>query len=143
MAAPPVSERHGGAATVLLVDDEGSARGPTAERLRELGFRVLEAADGPAAVRLMGEGGARIDLLVTDVGLPNGMNGRQVVEAARERWPGLPVLFITGYAGGRLPPGAEAIGKPYELNALARRIQALVAPPERDARVEDAAALKM
>ncbi len=142
LAAPPVS-RHGGAATVLLVDDEGSARGPTAERLRELGFRVLEAADGPAAVRLMGEGGARIDLLVTDVGLPNGMNGRQVAEAARERWPGLPVLFITGYAGGRLPPGAEVIGKPYELNALARRVQALVAPPERDERVEDAAALKM
>ena len=71
-------------------------------------------------------GSARPDLLVTDVGLPNGMNGRQVAEAARERIPGLPVLFITGYAGMALPPGAEVIGKPFELDTLASQVQAIL-----------------
>ena len=127
-AAPPPPEHAGaaGGATVLLVDDEAAARGPAAERLRELGHRVLEAADGPAALRLLADG-ARIDLLVTDVGLPGGMNGRQVAEAVRERAPGVPVLFITGYAANTpLPPGTEVVGKPFELDALARRVQALL-----------------
>ena len=115
---------------MLLVDDEDAVRGPAAERLRELGFRVLEAADGPAALRLLGE--ARPDLLVTDVGLPNGMNGRQVAEAARERWPGLPVLFITGYAGTALPSGVEVVGKPFGLDALARRVQVILEAGGRD-----------
>ena len=125
-AAPGVREDAGAGATVLLVDDEDAVRGPATERLRELGFRVLEAVDGPSALRLLGEGDARPDLLVTDVGLPNGMNGRQVAEAARERRPGLPVLFITGYAGTTLPPGVEVIGKPFELDALVRRVQAIL-----------------
>ncbi|GAA0603357.1 PAS domain-containing protein [Craurococcus roseus] len=120
-AAPP---RPGGRGTVLLVDDEGAARGPLADRLRELGCAVLEARDGPEALRVLEA--ARPDLLVTDVGLPNGMNGRQVAEAARERIPGLPVLFITGYAGTPLPAGVEVVGKPFELDALARRVQAML-----------------
>jgi len=123
--APAVLEGAGAGAAVLLVDDEDAVRRPAAERLRELGFRVLEAGDGPSALRLLAEG-ARIDLLVTDVGLPGGMNGRQVAEAARERAPGLPVLFITGYAGAALPPGVEVVGKPFELDALARRVQAIL-----------------
>ena len=118
-------EGAGAGSTVLLVDDEDAVRCPAAERLREVGFRVLEAADGSSALRMLG-GGARIDLLVTDVGLPNGMNGRQVAEAVRERVPRVPVLFITGYAGAALPPGTEVIGKPFELDALARRVQALL-----------------
>jgi PAS domain S-box-containing protein len=113
-------------ATVLLVDDEEMVRGVAAERLRELGHRVLEAPDGPAALRLL-DRDARIDLLVTDVGLPGGLNGRQVAEAVRERAPGIPVLFITGYAGAVLPPGTDVIGKPFELDALARRVAALLA----------------
>jgi DNA-binding response OmpR family regulator len=68
----------------------------------------------------------RPDLLVTDVGLPGGMNGRQVAEAARERLPGLPVLFITGYAGDPLPAGIEVIGKPFDLDALTQRIAAIL-----------------
>ncbi|HEV7265292.1 MAG TPA: PAS domain S-box protein [Falsiroseomonas sp.] len=111
---------------VLLVDDEDVAREAVAERLRELGYRVLEAADGPAALHLL-DGGARIDMLVTDVGLPNGMNGRQVAEAVRERRPGIPLLFITGYAGTDLPPGSEVIDKPFDLDTLARRVQAALA----------------
>jgi CheY-like chemotaxis protein len=112
--------------TVLLVDDEDAAREAMAERLRELGYHVLEAADGPAALHLL-DGGARADMLVTDVGLPNGMNGRQVAEAVRERRPGIPLLFITGYAGTSLPDGSEVIDKPFELDALARRVQATLA----------------
>jgi DNA-binding LytR/AlgR family response regulator len=62
---------------------------------------------------------ADIDMLVTDAGLPNGMNGRQVAEAVRERRPGMPMLFITGYAGTELPPDGEVIDKPFNLDTLA------------------------
>ena len=124
-AAPaPDADTH--AHAVLLVDDEEVAREAMAERLRELGYRVLEAADGPAALHTL-DGGARVDMLVTDVGLPNGMNGRQVAEAVRERRPGIPLLFITGYAGTELPRGSEVIDKPFDLDALARRVQAALA----------------
>lgn len=119
--APVQSEK-----SVLLVEDEALARQAASERLRDLGYRVLEAADGPAALQLL-DGGAQIDMLVTDVGLPNGLNGRQVAEAIRERRPGIPVLFITGYAGTDLPPGSEVIDKPFDLDTLARRIQAALA----------------
>ncbi|MDN3566796.1 PAS domain S-box protein [Paeniroseomonas aquatica] len=112
--------------TVLLVDDDDTGRQASAERLRELGYRVLEAVDGPAAMHLL-EGGVRVDMLVTDVGLPNGMNGRQVAEAVQERRPGIPLLFITGYAGTELPPGSEVIDKPFALDTLARRVQAALA----------------
>jgi PAS domain S-box-containing protein len=111
---------------VLLVDDDDTGREAAAERLRELGYRVLEAADGPAALHLL-DGGVRVDMLVTDVGLPNGMNGRQVAEAVRERRPGIPLLFITGYAGTELPPGSEVIDKPFDLDTLAQRVQAALA----------------
>lgn len=110
--------------TVLLVDDEDAVRVPAVERLRELGLLVLEARDGPDALRVLAT--ARPDLLVTDVGLPNGMNGRQVAEVARECIPGLPVLFITGYASTALPPGVEVIGKPFELETLVRRVQVIL-----------------
>lgn len=75
---------------------------------------------------MLGDDAPRPDLLATDVGLPNGMNGRQVAEAVRERWPGLPVLFITGSPGTALPPGVGVNGKPFELDTLARRVQELL-----------------
>jgi PAS domain S-box-containing protein len=125
-SAAAAPEAAGTARAVLLVDDEDIARQAAAERLRELGYRVLEAADGPAALHLL-DGGVRVDMLVTDVGLPNGMNGRQVAEAVRERRPGIPLLFITGYAGTDLPPGSEVIDKPFDLDTLARRVQAALA----------------
>jgi PAS domain S-box-containing protein len=120
--APP--SRAGARATVLLVDDEDGARRPAADRLRELGYVVLEARDGPEALRVLAS--ERPDLLVTDVGLPSGMNGRQVAEAARGQVPGLPVLFITGYASTLLPSGDEVIGKPFELDVLARRVETIL-----------------
>jgi CheY-like chemotaxis protein len=118
-----------GGRTVLLVEDEAAVRCLVAEALRERGHTVLEADDGPSGLRLL-SGAARVDLLVTDVGLP-GLNGRQVADAARERRPTLPVLFITGYAGTTLddglPPGMAAIAKPFALDALAERVAAMLA----------------
>ncbi|HJS84285.1 MAG TPA: PAS domain-containing protein, partial [Acetobacteraceae bacterium] len=115
--------------TVLLVEDEPEVREATAEQLRELGYRVVDAMDGGAALRLL-DTGVRIDVLITDVGLPGGLNGRQTAEAARERRPGLPVLFITGYAGsvldGQLAPRMEVIGKPFAPDALAAKIRDMI-----------------
>jgi CheY-like chemotaxis protein len=127
----PRAEPEGASAgeTVLLVEDEDSVRAVAAEHLRELGYTVMEVTDGAAALRLL-RLGARVDVLVTDVGLPGGLNGRQVADAARERRPGLPVLFITGYADGaldsQLAQGMEVIGKPFALDALATRVQAML-----------------
>jgi PAS domain S-box-containing protein len=120
--------------TVLMVDDELAVRVPAGERLRDLGYRVVEAPDGPSALRMLEEG-LRPDLLVSDVGLPNGLDGRALAEAARQKLPGLPVLFMTGYARVALPDDAAVITKPFDLQALAERVmQALSEFPhlERD-----------
>jgi CheY-like chemotaxis protein len=111
--------------TVLMVDDEVAVRVPAGERLRDLGYHVVEAPDGPSALRMLDEG-LRPDLLVSDVGLPNGMDGRAVAEAARRRLPGLPVLFMTGYARVVLPDDAAVITKPFDLQALAARVKQLL-----------------
>ena len=114
---------------------DGAISSKDAEFLRDLGYTVLEAADGRAALQRL-RSGTRPDVLVTDVGLPGGLNGRQVADAARERWPDLPVLFITGYAGatldGQLAPGMAVMGKPFALDALAAQVQAMLdAAPRR------------
>ena len=123
------SAKAGTGGVVLLVEDEQEVRAVLGERLREAGHRVLEAADGPAALRLL-NAGAHVDLLVTDVGLPGGLNGRQVADAARERRPALPVLFVTGYAGSvldsQLAPGMAVISKPFSLDAMAAKVQAML-----------------
>ncbi len=121
--APAEDAQDGGEATdvVLLVEDETMLRQAAAEWLREAGYRVLVAPDGAAVMRLL-HGAGRVDALVTDVGLPGGMNGRQLADAAHARRPGLPVLFVTGYAGTALPPGAEVIRKLFTLDELAERV---------------------
>ena len=129
VAAPGRNDYDSGAGNVvLLVEDVKELRTMTAAALRELGYIVLEAEDGPAALRLL-TGSRRIDVLVTDVGLP-GMNGRQLAETARERRLSLPVLFITGFAGGALQEGLaagmEILGKPFKINALATRVRRMV-----------------
>ncbi|MDQ2802538.1 MAG: ATP-binding protein, partial [Pseudomonadota bacterium] len=115
--------------TVLLVEDETMTRELAADGLRELGYRVLEAEDGGSALRLL-DSGAHLDLLVTDVGLPGGLNGRQLAEVARRGRPSLGVLFVTGYAGDafqdQLSPGMEVIAKPFRLDVLAARIRAML-----------------
>jgi nitrogen-specific signal transduction histidine kinase/ActR/RegA family two-component response regulator len=116
--------------TVLVVEDEPVVRGVILEMLGEQGYRTLEAIDGPSGLRIL-RTGERIDLLVTDVGLP-GMNGRQLADQARETRPDLKVLFITGYAesvaiaDGFLQPGMEMITKPFDLDNLSRRIRKMV-----------------
>jgi PAS domain S-box-containing protein len=116
--------------TVLVVEDEPVVRAVIIEMLGEQGYQTLEAVDGPSGLRIL-RTNARIDLLVTDVGLP-GMNGRQLADQARETRPGLKVLFITGYAesvaisDGFLQPGMEMITKPFDLDNLSQRIRAMV-----------------
>ena len=117
--------------TILVVDDEPLVRMVAVEILEELGYRVLEAEDGPAALKVLLTSG-QIDLLVTDVGLPNGMNGRQVADAARAERPGLQVLFITGYAEnavlnhGHLDQGMHVMTKPFVAETFGRRVKELV-----------------
>src|SRR4051812_7678446 len=120
--------------TVLVVEDEADVREMVVRLLRELGCQVLEAEDGPAGLRMV-QSGERLDLLVTDVGLP-GLNGRQLADAAREKQPELPIILITGYAGkaledAELAPGMEVMRKPFALRALANRVRARLAetPP--------------
>jgi PAS domain S-box-containing protein len=124
----PLDQAEGAAAggAVLLVDDEELIRAQIADTLRDCGLTVIEAADGPSGLRIV-QSGAQIDLLVTDVGLP-GLNGRQLAEAAQARLPGLPVVLITGYAGGllddgTLAPGIEVLHKPFALDALTKKVR--------------------
>ena len=118
--------------TVLVVDDEPTVRMLVTEMLGEMGYTAIEAETGAEALDLLRTTG-RIDLLVTDVGLPGGMNGRQVADAARVERPDLPILFITGFAenavvgDGPLEPGMALIAKPFALETLAARIRAMVA----------------
>jgi hypothetical protein len=116
--------------TVLVVEDEPVVRGVILEMLEEQGYRTLEAVDGPSGLRILRDH-ERIDLLVTDVGLP-GMNGRQLADQARETRPGLKILFITGYAEsvaiseGFLQAGMEMITKPFDLDHLSQRVRAMI-----------------
>jgi PAS domain S-box-containing protein len=117
--------------TVLIVDDEPSVRMLVTDVLEELGYAAVEAADGVAGLKLL-ESDMRIDLLITDVGLPGGVNGRQMADAARRVRPKLRVLFITGYAenasigNGRLAPGMHVMVKPFGMEMLASRIRAII-----------------
>jgi PAS domain S-box-containing protein len=130
-ASSAAAGQAGAGQTVLVVDDEETLRMLVTETLEELGYAALEAADGSAALTIL-ESPARIDLLVTDVGLP-GLNGRQLAEAARRVRPDLRVLFITGYAhnaaigsGGLLDPGMEIVTKPFALDMLAGKIRDMI-----------------
>jgi PAS domain S-box-containing protein len=118
--------------TILVCEDDDDVRTYSVEVLRELGYRVLEAHDGPSALRLLERQGGEVDLLFTDVVLPSGMMGDQLAEQARAIRPGLKVLFTTGYARnaivhqGRLDPGVELITKPFAYADLAGRIRDLL-----------------
>jgi PAS domain S-box-containing protein len=126
-------------ATVLLVEDEAHVRNLTAEMLRERRHIVIEAHDGSSALAALLERltmGSSIDILVADIGLPGGINGRQLANAARQHLPDLPVLLITGYAGQALGPGPELAGdiallsKPFSFEALCARVESLIAAQE-------------
>jgi signal transduction histidine kinase/ActR/RegA family two-component response regulator len=117
--------------TVLVIDDEATVRMLVVEVLEEAGYRALEAEDGPSGLKIL-QSDARIDLLITDVGLPGGLNGRQVADAARRSRPELKVLFITGFAenaavgNGHLEAGMSVVTKPFALADLAARISEMI-----------------
>jgi CheY-like chemotaxis protein len=130
-AAVPTGVGH---ETILVVEDDADVRDYTAGVLRELGYRIVAAGDAAeASQHLAGE--TRIDLLFTDVGLPGGVTGRRLAEAARAQRPGLKVLFTTGYArnaivhNGTLDPGVELIVKPFTQRDLAQKIRAVLDDP--------------
>ncbi len=123
--------RAGTGERILVVDDDATIRMLVAELLGSLGYVVFTASDGAGGLAMLRSTDG-IDLLVSDVGLPGGMNGRQMADAAREQRPGLKVLFITGYAeaavidGARLDPGMHVMTKPFRLEMLADRVRAVL-----------------
>jgi PAS domain S-box-containing protein len=129
--SPDLSAHEG--ETVLVVDDEPTVRMLVTETLEELGYAAIEAVDAQTGLAAL-QRAPRIDLLVTDVGLP-GLNGRQLADAARVLRPELKVLFMTGYAhnaavgNGALDPGMEIITKPFALDALAKKIRDMIEAP--------------
>jgi CheY-like chemotaxis protein len=116
---------------VLVVDDEATVRMLMVEVLEEVGYIAIEAVDGPAGLKIL-QSGARIDLLVTDVGLPGGMNGRQLADAARVTRPDLKVLFVTGYAenaavgNGLLDAGMHVQAKPFAMSEFGGKVREMI-----------------
>ena len=126
---PQCDHRAAGDEVVLVVEDEAFVRLLIVDVLNNMGYRALEAADGVLALRIL-QSSQRIDLLVSDVGLP-GLNGRQLADAARVNRPSLKVLFITGYAetaagSSFLETGMEIITKPFSTSALATKLHEMV-----------------
>ena len=125
---PEVDERG----VILLVDDEPAIRMLAAEVLDDIGYLVIEAADGAAALKVL-QSSQHLELLITDVGLPNNFNGRQVADAGRTLRPDLKVLFITGYAEnavlhhGHLEAGMHMMMKPFALDAFVHRVKKIIA----------------
>ncbi|RMT65563.1 PAS protein [Pseudomonas coronafaciens pv. atropurpurea] len=121
--------------TVLVVDDEPSVRMLVTEVITGLGYTCIEAADAQSGLQIL-KSDTRIDLLISDIGLPGGMNGREMADAACEYRPGLPTLFITGYAktsvldGCHLRPCTQVLTKPFGLDALAGRVNGLIGAAE-------------
>ncbi len=146
MHAPKGSANH----TILVVEDEDDVRAYTSGIVSELGYRVLEAPNGAAALQVL-ERHPEIALLFTDVGLPGGMNGRQLADAARKARPDLKVLFTTGYArnaivhDGRLDPGVALLPKPFTYAAAASKLSDMLEAAEtiRVLLVEDEALIQI
>jgi CheY-like chemotaxis protein len=126
--------------TILVVDDDTDVRNYSSDSLRELGYYVLEAPHARAALQLL-DNHPDVAVLFTDVGLPGGMNGRQLAEEASRRYPSVKVLFTTGYArnaivhDGRLDPGVELLTKPFTQAALGAKLRDIIDAKPTTARV--------
>jgi PAS domain S-box-containing protein len=122
---------HGDGECVLVVEDETTIRHVIADELREHGYRVIAVGDGAAGLQVL-QSNTRIDLLLSDVGLPGSLNGRQVADAARLTRPALKVLFLTGYAenaavgNGFLEHGMEVLTKPFDVEALIAKVREMI-----------------
>jgi PAS domain S-box-containing protein len=144
--APVLAEAEGrapqssGGQTILVVEDEADVRAYTTGILSELGYRVLEASIGATALQIL-QNHPEIVLLFTDVGLPGGMTGRQLADAARKLRPDLKILFTTGYArnaivhDGRLDPGVVLVTKPFTYAAVASKLSDVLDTPTGNGRV--------
>jgi PAS domain S-box-containing protein len=130
VAAPTASEysvQGSASETILVVEDDDDVRQHSTQLLTEMGYRVFEAPNGQAALEILARQ-EDIKLVFTDIGLPGGMNGRQLADEAQRRWPQLRVLFTTGYArnaivhDGRLDPGLSLITKPFTYEGLSAKI---------------------
>ena len=125
--APPAREDE----TVLVAEDEAMVRGIMARTLRDCGYRVLEAANGQAALDILDAEAGRISLIVADVVMPD-LGGREMAARLVERWPDVPVLYTSGYTGmdvvrrGLLEEGREFLQKPLAPEALARKVREMV-----------------
>jgi signal transduction histidine kinase/ActR/RegA family two-component response regulator len=142
-ATPPGAESDrrrtaapGDRRTILVVEDEEDVRAYTIALLQDLGYDVLGASEARAGLEMLDQH-PEVELLFTDVGLPGGINGRELADAARARRPALRVLFTTGYARnaivhqGRLDPGVDLVTKPFTQDTLASRVSAMLAGAQR------------
>ncbi|WP_426699964.1 PAS domain S-box protein [Rhodanobacter sp. Col0626] len=127
-AAATVELMRGGTESILVVEDDEAVRDTAVSLLRNLGYSVLEAPDARSALSVV-QSGVKLDLLFTDVVMPGPMRSPELAAKARERIPGLAVLFTSGYTenaivhGGRLDEGVELLSKPYTQEALARKVR--------------------
>jgi CheY-like chemotaxis protein len=117
--------------TILVVEDDPDVRRLVVSQLRDLGYRLLEAGNGPEAAAILNDG-VHVDLLFTDVVMPGGISGRELAETALRQRPSLKVLFTTGYTEdsmihqGRLNPGVHLLSKPYKKKVLAERLRRIL-----------------
>jgi signal transduction histidine kinase/CHASE3 domain sensor protein/FixJ family two-component response regulator len=124
-----------GSSTILVVEDDAAVREVAVTMLRELGYRVLEASDGSEALRVFGEDGHLVDVLLVDVVLPGGMKGNEVARRIAEKRPAVRTLFMSGYAEnaigqyGSLHDGIHLIGKPFSSELLARKVAEVLGLP--------------
>jgi PAS domain S-box-containing protein len=129
---PAGATDRGDGEVVVVIDDEPMVRMILVTVLEEAGYHVIECCDGPSGLKVLGAV-EKVDLLITDVGLPGGLNGRQVADAARATRPELKVLFVTGYAenavvgNGHLEPGMEVLTKPFTMASLAVKVSEILA----------------
>lgn len=124
------SGRPPGGFTVLVVDDEEAVRRLATRMLTWTGYQALEARHGREALATIEQHAGPVHLVLTDIKMP-GMNGRELGRHIEERWPGLPVLYMSGFAseifqGGLLEPGAPFLAKPFTQDELAARVRDLL-----------------
>jgi signal transduction histidine kinase len=130
-AAAASADERGGSETVLLAEDDEMVRTHVTRMLRDLGYSVIVASSGPEALGIV-ESGVAFDVLLTDVIMPGGMNGRELADAAAAHRPNLKVLFMSGYAEsaivhhGRLDPGVQLLHKPYRRRELASKLRRVI-----------------
>ncbi|MGA3002598.1 MAG: ATP-binding protein [Acetobacteraceae bacterium] len=123
--------RANGTERILVVEDDDALRAHTTEALSDLGYQVFEARQPAAALRILVEQ-RQIDLLFTDIVMPGGMNGRELADAALQRWPDLKVLFTTGYSRAAIldphqaDPNIQLLRKPFSINTLAVRVRGIL-----------------